>query len=83
MYLCLLRMAGRIPDNSLLLVHGLEDTTVSISQSWLLSQALATEGVLFKQMIYPRAGHDLSTVRNHLHQTLEKYFLEVRSGILT
>ena len=75
--LILFRTAANIPDNSLMLVHGLEDRTVNISQSWLLSQALARQGVLFKQMIYPSASHDLYSVRDHFHKTLEKYFLEV------
>ena len=73
------RYVGTVPDNSLMLLHGTEDEIVPLSQSWQLSQALVQEGVLFKQMIYPNASHDLYSVRDHFHQTLEKYFLEVNS----
>ena len=75
MSLC--RQARTVADNSLLLVHGTEDQIVPLSQSWLLSQSLVQQGVLFKQMIYPNASHDLYSVRDHFQQTLEKYFLEV------
>ena len=79
MMLCF-RTVGTLADNSLLLIHGTEDRVVPLSQSWLLSQALVQEGVLFKQMIYPNASHDLYSVRDHFQQTLEKYFLQVKFG---
>ena len=68
-------------------VHGTEDATVKVSQSWLLSTALVRAGVLFRQldwsglvrtglcrqMIYPGEDHSLAGVQQHLHRTLEQF----------
>ena len=40
-----------IDDGKLLLVHGLKDSLVTVSQSWYLSQELIKRGILFTQMV--------------------------------
>ena len=74
------RIVRTLRDNTLMVVHGTSDTRVHVSQTWALTQSLVNYGILFKQMIYPNSGHDLHQVKDHLHQTMEKYFSEVKSG---
>lgn len=65
------------------MIHGTADTKVNISQTWALTKALVQAEVLFKQMIYPHGSHSLSSVREHLHKTMEKYFIKVRKIFLS
>ena len=74
------RIVRTLRDNTLMVVHGTSDTRVHVSQTWALTQSLVNYGILFKQMIYPNSGHDLLQVKDHLYQTMEKYFSEVRKG---
>ena len=42
---------GRLTDEKLLLVHGMKDNQVDVTQSWTLAQALISRGILFTQMV--------------------------------
>ena len=45
------RQIGDLHDDKFLLIHGMADKVVDISQSWYVSQALIRHGVLFTQMV--------------------------------
>ena len=77
MYVFISRITSALRDNSLFLIHGTADTKVNISQSWALTKALVQAEVLFKQMIYPNGSNSLASIKEHLHKTMENYFLKV------
>jgi len=71
----LTKQIGDLHDDKFLLIHGMADKVVDISQSWYLSQALIRHGVLFTQMFYPGSGHDLESVKTHYHSSLESFLI--------
>lgn len=61
-------------DKQYLLVHGTADDNVHFQQSMLLAKSLTSQGVLFKQQIYPDEGHSLSGVKRHLYRSMTSFF---------
>lgn len=71
-------------------MHGTADDNVHFQQSMVYAKALAKQGVLFKQLIYPDEGHNLSGVKRHLYRSMTMFFddcfkkqipFEVKSGL--
>ncbi|XP_041968602.1 inactive dipeptidyl peptidase 10 isoform X2 [Aricia agestis] len=65
--------AASLRGRSLLLAHGSADDTVHLQQTMALARALAEQGSLFRQQIYPDEGHELLGVRDHLYRTMSAF----------
>ncbi|XP_037913520.1 inactive dipeptidyl peptidase 10 isoform X3 [Hermetia illucens] len=66
----LTKHVDRLRDKQFLLVHGTADDNVHFQQTMTLARALAANGVLFKQQIYPDEGHNLAGVKRHLYRSM-------------
>nr|XP_049701899.1 inactive dipeptidyl peptidase 10 isoform X1 [Helicoverpa armigera]XP_049701900.1 inactive dipeptidyl peptidase 10 isoform X2 [Helicoverpa armigera] len=67
------KQAAALHDKMLLLVHGTADNNVHVQQSMALARALADQGSMFRQQIYPDEGHSLSGVKRHLYRTMSSF----------
>ncbi|XP_047506073.1 dipeptidyl aminopeptidase-like protein 6 isoform X1 [Pieris napi] len=70
------KQALALRDKMLLLVHGTADDTVHLQQTMALARALAEQGSMFRQQIYPDEGHTLDGVRRHLYRTMSTFLDE-------
>ncbi|KAL7741855.1 hypothetical protein ACLKA6_012072 [Drosophila palustris] len=68
------KYVDNLRDRQFLLVHGTADDNVHVQQSMVLSRALTSKGVLYKQQIYPDEGHSLSGVKRHLYRSMTAFF---------
>ncbi|XP_058063063.1 venom dipeptidyl peptidase 4 [Anopheles bellator] len=66
--------AEKLRDKQFLMVHGTADDNVHFQQSVVFSRALSSKGALFKQLIYPDEGHNLSGVKKHLYRSMTLFF---------
>lgn len=69
-----MKHADQLRDKHYLLVHGTADDNVHFQQSMLLAKSLASNGVLFKQQIYPDEGHSMLGVQRHLYRSMTTFF---------
>ncbi|KPJ18468.1 Inactive dipeptidyl peptidase 10 [Papilio machaon] len=67
------KQAAALHDKMLLLVHGAADDIVHVQQTMALARALADQGSMFRQQIYPDEGHSLRGVRRHLYRTMSSF----------
>ncbi|KAF9797740.1 hypothetical protein SFRURICE_017935 [Spodoptera frugiperda] len=67
------KQAAALHDKMLLLVHGTADNNVHVQQSMALARALADQGSMFRQQIYPDEGHSLEGVKRHLYRTMSAF----------
>lgn len=70
----LVKHVDQLRDKHYLLVHGTADDNVHFQQSMLLAKSLASNGVLFKQQIYPDEGHSMLGVQRHLYRSMTTFF---------
>lgn len=67
------KQAPALHDKMLLLVHGSADDNVHIQQTMALARALADQGSMFRQQIYPDEGHNLDGVKRHFYRTMSSF----------
>ncbi|XP_037042079.1 inactive dipeptidyl peptidase 10 [Bradysia coprophila] len=70
----LVKHVDQLRDKHYLLVHGTADDNVHFQQTMLLAKSLASNGVLFKQQIYPDEGHSMLGVQRHLYRSMTTFF---------
>merc|ERR1712241_1324601 len=58
------------------LLHGTHDDNVHYQNSMLLSAALESHDILFRQQAYPDQDHSISQYRIHLDHSLVNFFLD-------
>ena len=57
------------------LLHGTQDDNVHYQQSMLLSAALESKDILFRQQSYPDQDHSITRYQTHLYHSLTDFFL--------
>ena len=62
-------------DKPYYLMHGTHDDNVHYQQSMLLSAALESKDILFRQQAYPDQDHSIATYQKHLYHSLTDFFL--------
>jgi len=62
------------------LMHGTHDDNVHYQQSMLLSAALESKDILFRQQSYPDQDHSINDYHKHLYHSLTDFFLNDCSG---
>ncbi|CAG0885148.1 unnamed protein product [Darwinula stevensoni] len=81
------KAAGRLQGKALYLIHGTGDDNVHWQHSLALVNALISNGVLFRQLVYPDENHNLEGVISHVHQSMEAFlddcFWEFPTGSVT
>jgi len=72
----LLKNAEKLRDKKYMVIHGTYDDNVHYQQSMMLSYELERRVILFRQQTYPDESHGLSSVRNHVYQTIGSFMLD-------
>ncbi|KAE9544117.1 hypothetical protein AGLY_001806 [Aphis glycines] len=72
----LLKNAEKLRDKKYMVIHGTYDDNVHYQQSMMLSYELERRVILFRQQTYPDESHGLSSVRNHVYQTIGSFLLD-------
>ncbi|XP_025425520.1 venom dipeptidyl peptidase 4-like isoform X2 [Sipha flava] len=72
----LLTHAEKFRNKKYMVIHGTYDDNVHYQQSMMLSYELERRVILFRQQSYPDESHGLSSVRNHVYQTISAFLLD-------
>jgi len=72
----LLTHAEKMRNKKYMVIHGTYDDNVHYQQSMMLSYELERRVILFRQQSYPDESHGLSSVRNHVYQTISSFLLD-------
>ena len=71
-----LQYLSNLRNKKYYLLHGTHDDNVHYQNSMLISAALESQDILFRQQAYPDQDHSISAYRMHLDHSLVNFFLD-------